>query len=272
MGVRSPLAHESPGGVPIATEERYRPGSLADLIEMIIDGWQVDRLHYADDCAMCDGDPHVPAAFIELTRPDQGRYGICIHDDGKALSHRALISLFRECPHIWKHRSAARIHQMAADVPMATPYEQADWSEVVDPFPGALVFSPGTLRGVDAIDQTRSAGQITVALTTLERFRDGARLRFLIQAPEARKRRQLQVIGLEVTDDRGRVYTTVLLDENHDGSRLDGAFAIGPGIPSDAGDLSVRIAAIGDPKKESDATQGPWAFDVQVTHAVPAHA
>jgi len=272
MGVRSPLAHESPGGVPIATEERYRPGSLADLIEMIIDGWQVDRLHYADDCAMCDGDPHVPAAFIELTRPDQGRYGICIHDDGKALSHRALISLFRECPHIWKHRSAARIHQMAADVPIATPYEQADWSEVVDPFPGALVFSPGTLRGVDAIDQTRSAGQITVALTTLERFRDGARLRFLIQAPEARKRRQLQVIGLEVTDDRGRVYTTVLLDENHDGSRLDGAFAIGPGIPSDAGDLSVRIAAIGDPKKESDATQGPWAFDVQVTHAVPAHA
>jgi len=239
---------------------------------MIIDGWQVDRLHYADDCAMCEDDPHVPAAFIELTRPDQGRYGIYIPDDGKALSHRALISLFRECPHIWKHRGADRIHQMAADVPMATPYEQAEWSEVVDPFPVAVVFSPGTLRGVDAIDRTQSAGEITVALTTLERYRDGARLRFLIQAPEARKRKQMQVIGLEVTDDRGRSYTTALLDENHDGSRLDGAFAIGPGIPADARELSVRIAAIGDPKKESEAAQGPWAFDVQITHALPAHA
>ena len=33
---------------------------------MIVDGWQVDRLHYADDCAMSEDDPHVPAAFIEL--------------------------------------------------------------------------------------------------------------------------------------------------------------------------------------------------------------
>ncbi len=221
---------------------------------------------------MSDDAPHVPAAFIELTRPDQGRYGLYIPDDGKALSHRALISLFRECPHIWKHRGADRIHQMAADVPMATPYEQVDWSEVVDPFPGALVFSPGTLRGVDAIDQTASVGDMTIALTTLERYRDGARLRFLIQAPEARKRRQMQVIGLQVTDDRGRTYTTALLDENHDASRLDGAYAIGPGIPADADELSVRIAAIGDPKKEAEAAQGPWAFDVQLAHALPAHA
>ena len=155
---------------------------------------------------------------------------------------------------------------------MATPHEQADWSEVVDPFPGAVVFSPGTLRGVDAIDQTQSVGEVTVALTALERYRDGARLRFLIQTPDARKRRQMQMIGLEVTDDRGRRYTTALLDENHDGSRLDGVYAIGPGIPADAGELSVRIAAIGDAKKESEATQGPWAFDVQISHALPAHA
>ena len=117
-----------------------------------------------------------------------------------------------------------------------------------------------------------SSTRSTVALTTLERYRDGARLRFLIQAPESRKRKQMQMIGLEVTDDRGRAYTTALLDENHDGSRLDGAYAIGPGIPSDAGELSVRIAAIGDPRKESEAAQGPWAFDVQITHALPAHA
>lgn len=256
----------------MATEERYRPGSLGDLIEMIVDGWQVDRLHYAEDSALCDSDAHVPAAFIELVRPDQGRYGIYIPDDGKAFSHRALISLFRECPHIWKHRGADRIHQMAADVPMATPYEQDEWSEVVDPFPGALVFSPGTLRGVVGIDQTVSVGDITVALTALERYRDGARLRFLVQSGEPRKRKAMQFIGLDVGDDRGREYTTALIDESHDGGRLDGAYAIGPGIPRDARDLRVTIAAIGDPKKESEAVEGPWTFHVQLGLPAPVAA
>ena len=162
-------------------------------MEMIIDGWQVDRLHYAEDSALGEDDAHVPAAFVELVRPDQGRYGIVIPDDGRALSHRALISMFRECPHIWKHRGADRIHQMAADVPMATPFAQPGWAEVVDPFPGALVFSPGTLRGVDVIDQVQAAGQMTLAITSLERYRDGARARFMVQAPEARKRKQLQL-------------------------------------------------------------------------------
>ena len=237
---------------------------------MIVDGWQVDRLHYADDCAMSEDDPHVPAAFIELVRPDQGRYGIYIPDDGKAFSHRALISLFRECPHIWKHRGADRIHQMAADVPMAAPHEQSGWSEVVEPFPGALIFSPGTLRGVDAIDQTQSVGDMTVALTAVERYRDGARLRFLIQAPDARKRKHMQMIGLEVIDDAGRSYRTALISDHHDGNRVDGAYAIGPGIPSDVRDITITVAAVGDPRREAEATVGPWTFAVQLGHPVPA--
>lgn len=256
----------------MATEERYRPGSLGDLIEMIVDGWQVDRLHYADDCALEEDDAHVPAAFIELTRPDQGRYGLYIPDDGKAFSHRALISLFRECPHIWKHRGAGRIHQMAADVPMATPYEQEAWGEVVDPFPGAVVFSPGTLRAVDAIDQTQSVGDITISLTALERYRDGARLRFLLQAPEPRKRKAMQLIGLEVVDDQGRRYTTALINDHHDGNRVDGAYALGPGVPGDAGGLTIVVAAVGDPRRESDASRGPWEFGVQLVHPMPMHA
>jgi hypothetical protein len=250
----------------MATEERYRPGSLGDLIEMIVDGWQVDRLHYAEDCALDESDQHVPAAFIELVRPDQGRYGLYIPDDGKAFSHRALISLFRECPHIWKHRGADRIHQMAADVPMATPHEQSSWSDLVDPFPGALVFGPGTLRGVDAIDQTQSADGVSIALTALERYRDGARLRFLLQALEPRKRKAMQLLELEVRDDRGRRYATALLDEHHDGSRLDGAYALGPGIPTDAGELIITVGAVGDPRKPDEATRGPWRFGVQVAH------
>lgn len=257
----------------MATEERYRPGSLGDLIEMIVDGWQVDRLHYADDCALGEDDAHVPAAFIELVRADQGRYGLYIPDDGKAFSHRALISLFRECPHIWKHRGADRIHQMAADVPMATPHEQSQWTDLVEPFPGALVFSPATLRGVDPIDQTQSEGGVTIALTALERYRDGARLRFLVQAPEPRKRRHMQFVDVQVVDDRGRRYATALLDDHHDGNRMDGALAIGPGIPTDASDLTVRIGALGDARKPADATPGPWEFGVQVAHPLaPAPA
>lgn len=251
----------------IATEERYRPGSLGDLIEMIVDGWQVDRLHYADDCAMSESDAHVPAAFIELVRPDQGRYGIYIPDDGKAFSHRALITLFRECPHIWKHRTADRIHQMAVDVPMAVPQEQADWSDLVDPFPGALIFSPGTLRGVVAIDQTQSIADTTVAVTALERYRDGARLRFLVQAPQPRRRRAMQLIDLAVTDDCERVYSTALLDQSHDANRVDGAYAVGPGIPTDARELIVRVGAVGDPRKRTDAVEGPWVFHVQLGRA-----
>jgi hypothetical protein len=236
---------------------------------MIVDGWQVDRLHYADDCSLSESDAHVPAAFIELVRPDQGRYGIYIPDDGKAFSHRALISLFRECPHIWKHRGADRIHQMAVDVPMAAPHEQSAWSDVVDPFPGALIFSPGTLRGVIAIDQTQSMHDTTLALTALERYRDGARLRYLLQAPLPRKRKAMQLIDLEVTDDRGRVYSTAVLDEHHDANRLDGAYAVGPGIPKDSRDLIVRVGAVGDPRKRSEAVEGPWAFHVQLMTTAP---
>ena len=253
----------------IATEERYRLGSLGDLIDLIVDGWQVDRLHYAEDSALDDSHGSVPAAFIELTRADQGRYGIYIPDDGKAFSHRALISLFRECPHIWKHRSADRIHQMAQDSPMADPIEQDHWSEVVEPFPGAVIFSPGTLRGVVAIDQTDSVGEVTVSLTVLERYHDGARLRFMIQTGESRRRKHLNLVGLEITDDLGRSYRTAILEASRDGNRVEGAMALGPAIPRDASNLTVRIAGVGDARKADEAAQGPWSFPIQLAQAVP---
>jgi len=241
-------------------------------MEMIIDGWQVDRLHYAEDSALGEDDAHVPAAFVELVRPDQGRYGIVIPDDGRALSHRALISMFRECPHIWKHRGADRIHQMAADVPMATPFAQPGWTEVVDPFPGALVFSPGTLRGVDVIDQVQAAGQMTLAITSLERYRDGARARFMVQAPEARKRKQLQLLDVHVRDDLGRTYTTAVIDGHHDQNRVEGALVIGPGVPADAHEVVITVGAVGDPRHRDEAAAGPWEFPVQLGHPLPAGA
>ncbi|MSO44860.1 MAG: hypothetical protein EXQ74_06120 [Thermoleophilia bacterium] len=239
---------------------------------MIVDGWQVDRLHYADDSGLTDTDPHVPGAFIELVRADQGRYGIYIPDDGKAFSHRALISSFRECPHIWKHRSAERIHLMAQDIPMATPGEHDGWTPVVDPFPGALIFSPATLRGVTAIDQTRVVGDVTIVLTTLERYRDGARLRFLAQSPEIRKRKNLQLVGIEIIDSHGRTYTSALLNDHHDANRVEGAYAIGPAIPTDTEEITITVAALGDPKEESEATPGPWIFHVQLGLVAPVYA
>lgn len=241
-------------------------------MEMIIDGWQVDRLHYAEDSALGEDDAHVPAAFVELVRPDQGRYGIVIPDDGRALSHRALISMFRECPHIWKHRGADRIHQMAADVPMATPFEQPEWTEVMDPFPGALVFSPGTLRAVDVVDQVQAAGGMTLAITSLERFRDGARARFMVQAPEARKRKQLQLLDVHVRDDLSRSYTTAVTEGHHDQNRTEGALVIGPGVPADAREVVITVGAVGDPRHRDEATAGPWEFPVQLGHPVPASA
>lgn len=227
----------------------------------------MDRLHYADDSALDASHDPVPAAFIELVRADQGRYGIYIPDDGKAFSHRALISLFRECPHIWKHRSAERIHQMAQDVPMAAPNASDEWGEVVEPFPGALVFSPGTLRGVVAIDQTDSVGEITVALTVLERYSEGARLRFLVQSGEPRKRKHMNLVGVEITDDRGRSYRTALLESGHDGSTAEGTLAIAPGMPRDVASLTIRIEGVGDPKKPGEAAAGPWSFPVQLAAA-----
>ena len=205
-------------------------------------------------------------------RADQGRYGIYIPDDGKAFSHRALISLFRECPHIWKHRSAERIHQMAQDVPMATPHDSDEWGEVVEPFPGALVFSPGTLRSVIAIDQTGSVGDVTVAFTVLERYADGGRLRFMIQSGEVRKRKHMHLVGLEITDDRGRSYRTAVLEDSHEGNRVEGALALAPAIPRDVSDLTIRVAGVGDPRKPDDAAGGPWVFPVQMSAAAPLPA
>ena len=228
----------------------------------------MDRLHYADDSALDESHDAVPAAFIELVRADQGRYGIYIPDDGKAFSHRALISLFRECPHIWKHRSAERIHQMAQDVPMATPHQADEWGEVVEPFPGAIIFSPGTLRGVVAIDQTDSVGDVTVSLTVLERYSAGARLRFMVQSGEARKRKHMNLVGVQVTDDHGRSYRTAVIEMSHDGSRLEGALALAPAIPRDVADLTITVAAVGDHKKPADAAEGPWSFPVQVSAPV----
>ena len=133
----------------IQTEERYRLGSLGDLIELLIDGWQIEHLHYAERCGR---DGAAADAAGRVRRADPARPGPLRPASSRttaAPSRTAPWSrCFRERPQIWKHRTADRIHQMAGDAPMAVPQEPEEWGEVVQPFPQGLVFSPGTLRGV----------------------------------------------------------------------------------------------------------------------------
>lgn len=180
------------------------------------------------------------------------------------------MSLFRERPHIWKHRTAERIHQMAAEEPMATPQAPEEWGEVVDPFPGGLVCGPGTLRGVVAVNQTQSVDDVTIALTTLERFQQGARLRFLAHTSDPKKRKGLTVLDVLVVDDQGRRYRDALLDARREGNRAEGALAIAPAIPRDVGSLTVTIGTVGDGRKPTDALPGPWVFPIQLTQPAPA--
>jgi hypothetical protein len=247
---------------PIATEERYKLGSLGDLVELLIDGWQIQHLHYADSCG--PGDQGPPGAFIELTRPDQGRYGLYIPDDGRAFSHRALVALFRESPHIWKHRSAERIHQMAADEPMAAPREPEEWGEVVEPFPQALTFSPGTLRGVVPVNQTEVVDDVTIALTVLERYQQGARVRFLAHAADPKKRKSLGVLDVLAVDDQGRRYRVATLDVKREGNRAEGVIALAPAIPRDATRLTITIGTVGNGRRDENVS-GPWVFPIQLS-------
>lgn len=252
---------------PTISDERYRIGSLGDLIELLIDGWDIEHLHYADSCSRGTENGQA-AAFIELTRPDQGRYGIYIPDDGRAFSHRSLVSLFRERPHIWKHRTADRIHQLSADEPMADPREPQEWGEIVDPFPQALVFSPGMLRGVVAINRTESIDDVTVALTAMERYQQGSRLRYLAHTADPKRRKQLgSSPDLLVVDDQGRRYRTAPIDTRRDGNRAEGMIAIGPAVPRDVSVLTITVGSIGDGR---DAISGPWVFPIQLGVATPA--
>ncbi|MCU0308430.1 MAG: hypothetical protein MUE51_11805 [Thermoleophilia bacterium] len=240
---------------------------------MLVDGWQIEHLHYADSCAVDGQGPTCPAAFVELTRPDQGRYGIYIPDDGRAFSHRSLVTLFRERPHIWKHRTAERIHQLAADTPMAQPTPPSEWGQVVDPFPNGLVFSPGTLRGVVAVNQTQSVEDVTISLTVLERYQQGGRLRFLAHTADPRKRKWLSVLDdVLVVDDQGRRYREGLLESRREGNRVDGALALAPGIPRDVAALTVTVGTVGDGRKPSESLRGPWVFPIQLTQPAPAPA
>ena len=160
---------------------RFELASLGDLVELLIDGWRIDRLHYADR----SGASGPPAAYFELARGASERRAVYVPDDGRALSHRAFVALFRESPAIWKHRSAGGIPP--PDMAGATPPEE--WGDGARAVPGrARLPAPPRCARWCPVCQVQSVGGLDIALTSLERHDGGARLRFMCRAPDARTR------------------------------------------------------------------------------------
>jgi hypothetical protein len=235
--------------------ERFELASLGDLMELLVDGWRIDRLHYADRSRAAGP----PAAYLDLVRGPDERRGVFVPDDGRALSHRALVALFRETPGIWKHRSPDSIPPPEAGAG-ATPPEE--WGAVPEPFPQALVFGPATLREVVPVGQVQSVAGLDIALTALERHDDGARLRFMCRASDAATRRRMSVLDVIAVDDSARLYRVACRESVPEGNRLEGAFALAPAIPETVALLTVTIGTVGDEGGPGGSVPGPWVFPI----------
>jgi hypothetical protein len=245
----------------VSPEDPYRLGSLGDLVELLLEGWQISRLHYSDVCGTGEA-PDRPAAFFDLERPDDGHQGIYILDDERAFSHRALMGLFRESPHIWKHRSPDRIREQLAELAMPGRPDPESWGDIADPADQPLDIGPTTLVGVVALGQIESIGDVTVALLSLERFQDFSRLRYLAHTSDPSQRGPLAALDVLVVDERGRRYRTASMGVESAGNRLEGVIVLAPGIPRDTASLTVTIGTLGT--DGPSGILGPWVFPIRL--------
>ena len=236
----------------------YELSSLVDLIGMLMDGWQIAHLRYADHCDV-PGGPVSPAAFIALERSDQAAW-IVIMDDGRSLSHTSLIALFRDHPNVWKHRSGAHIDR-AMPAPNTPPVPAEEWGPNPAAFPDELDLSPGGLRAVVCVNQSQAIDGVTVAITSLERFADGARAHYLCHAPGRRFREQAGALAAIAVDDAARLYRVASLAQHQRGNRIEGALALVPAIPHDARTLTITIGNLG-PSTNGQPHPGPWVFPI----------
>jgi len=235
----------------------YRLGSLGDLIELLLAGWQIEHLHYADRCGL-EGGEDVPGAFFGLTRSDQHEHMYLV-DDGRSMSHRALLGLFRDHPHVWKHRNGRQIEHLT--VPEAPPRPPEQWGDVPESFPAGIALCPTTLRGVVCVNQTQSIDGVTLALTSLERYEGGARAHYLCHAPERRFRDEAGALDAIAVDDQGRMYRVAPLERRQRGFRIEGSLVLAPAVPHDARTLTLTIGTLG-PGADDRGVPGPWVFPI----------
>ena len=232
-------------------EGPYELASLGDLMEMVVEGWSIARMHYADRSSPSGP----PAAYFGLTRgPDEWR-GVFIPDDGRAFSHHSLVALFRDHPAIWKHRSADTIAAPGAE---GVPAEE--WGEVPARFPDGVAFGPSTLREVVRVAQVQSVDGLDIALVALERHDTGARVQFMCHASDQRTRAEMRMLDVIAVDDAGRLYRVACTQNAPVGNRLDGSFVIAPPIPGDVRRLTVTVGTVADASEGS--TSGPWVFPI----------
>lgn len=235
-------------------DARYELAGLGDLMELIVEGWRIAHLHYADRSEASGP----PAAVFDLTRGVDERLGVYVPDDGRAFSHRALVELFRENPNVWKYRTPDGIPPAA--VADATP--AAEWAEVGEPFPDALEFGPATLEQVVPVNQIQSVGGLDIALVALERHAAGGRLRYMCHASSALERTEMCLLDVIAVDDAGRLYRVAGVESRPEGNRLEGALVVAPAIPSDVRLLTVSIGTVWDTHEGLVQTPGPWVFPI----------
>lgn len=225
--------------------------SLGDLMQLMVEGWRVERMHYADRGR--GGGP--PAAYVDLCRRPGEVLRAFVPDDGRSFSHHALVEMFRESPHVWKHRSPEMIPAPDGPAP-------EEWGEVPDAFPHRSGFRPTTLRRVVAVNQVQSVDDLHIALTALECHEACARLRYIAHASNPATRRQMTVLDVVVVDDRGRRYAVDTGDAHAEGNHLSGALAIAPAVPDDVHHLTVTIGTVADGDGGPLRAQGPWVFPI----------
>ena len=251
----------------MSMQEPYRLGSLGDLVELLVDGWEITGLHYSETC----NDLQVPegrsAAFVSLMRPDEGAQGLFIPDDERTFSHRALLAVFRESPRVWKYRNPDTIHARLAELSTTERPDPEAWQDIADPADVPLDVSPSTLQGVVGLGQVESIADVTVALLSLERYRDFSRLRYLAHTDDAVRRGSIAALDVLAVDERGRRYRTASLAVERAGSRLEGVIVLAPGIPRDTVNLTITIGTLGE--LGPTGVLGPWVFPIQLP--TPSH-
>ena len=235
-------------------DARYELSGLGDVMELIVYGWRIAHLHYADRSEASGP----PAACFDLTRGVDERLGVYVPDDGRAFSHRALVELFRASPGVWKYRTPDAI----AAPPEVDATPPAEWGEVREPFPDALIFGPATLRGVIPVNQIQSVGGLDIALVALERHEGGARLRYMCHASSALTRTEMCILDVIAVDDAGRLYRVAGVESRPEGNRLEGALVVAPTIPPDVRLLTVSIGTVWDTHEGLVQTPGPWVFPI----------
>ncbi len=225
--------------------------SLGDLMALIVEGWRIERMFYADRIP----GGATPAAYFDLTRRGEAPLRVHVPADGRVFSHQALVALFRESPHVWKYRSPE------AAPPQEIPAEPT-WAERPDRVPHRSAFRPTTLRRVVAVNQTQCVDDLHVALTALECHENGARLRYMAHASDAVTRRQMALLDVAVVDDLGRRYTVDPGESTAEGNHLAGALTIAPAIGDDVRRLTVTVGTLTDGDGEGLRALGPWVFPI----------